>query len=189
MSMRLPPQLDQMTWFGRGPQESYADRKTGAAVDLWSGPVSEQYHPYVRPQETGNKTDVRWVALTDASGVGLMAIGDPLLNVSAWPFAQDDFDFELKPPPPGRRGGGRSQVTMRHTIDLVPRDFITLNLDYGQRGVGGDNSWGAMPHPQYRLEPQAYSYGFWLRPVRGDAADWPELARRLPDRAAGVPGR
>jgi hypothetical protein len=125
------------------------------------------------------------VALTDASGVGLMAIGDPLLNVSAWPFEQDDFDFELKPPPPGRRGGGRSQVTMRHTIDLKPRDFITLNLDYGQRGVGGDNSWGAMPHPQYRLEPQAYSYGFWLRPVSGDSGDWPRLARELP--GAGVP--
>jgi len=189
MSMRLPQQFDQMTWFGRGPQESYADRKTGAAVDLWSGPVSEQYHPYVRPQETGNKTDVRWVALTDASGVGLMAIGDPLLNVSAWPFEQSDFDFELKEPPPGRRGGGRSLVTMKHTIDLKPREFITLNLDYGQRGVGGDNSWGAMPHPQYRLEPQAYSYGFWLRPVSGDAGDWPALARELPARAAGAARR
>jgi beta-galactosidase len=159
MSMTLPQQLDHVTWFGRGPHESYADRKTSAAVDLWQGPVSEQSHLYVRPQETGNKTDVRWLALTDVDGVGLMAIGDPLLNASAWPFAQEDLDFELKPTPGGRRGGGR------------------------------DNSWGALPHPQYRLEPQAYSYGFWLRPVRGDAADWPELARRLPDRAAGVPGR
>lgn len=183
MSMTLPAEFDNMTWFGRGPHESYADRKTSAAVGLWEGPVSEQYHAYVRPQETGNKSDVRWVALTNADGVGLMAIGDPLLEVSAYPFLQDDFDFGRNEDAPAD-AGPRQTIELKHTTDLKPRDFITLNLDYGQRGVGGDNSWGARPHPQYTLPAQAYSYSFWLRPVP-DAATWlPRLSWELPDRSA-----
>ena len=75
MQMGVPAEFNTMTWYGRGPHESYWDRKTGASVGVWSGPVEEQFFSYVRPQETGNKTDVRWVAMTNEEGEGLLAVG------------------------------------------------------------------------------------------------------------------
>jgi beta-galactosidase len=112
----------------------------------------EQYFPYIRPQENGNKTDVRWVTLRNSDGFGLMAIGMPLLSVSAHHFTIGDFD-------PGE------EKAQRHPNELVPRDLVTLNLDYKQMGVGGDNSWGAQPHREYSLPVQVYSYSFRLCPV------------------------
>jgi beta-galactosidase len=146
MQMAMPGEFGIMTWFGRGPHESYWDRKTGAAVGLYSGPVEEQVHEYVRPQETGNKTDVRWVSLTNAEGVGLMAIGMPLLSVSAWPFTMQDLE------------------DADHIDELPRRDTVTVNIDYKQMGVGGDDSWGARTHPEYTLPAKPYSYSFRLRP-------------------------
>ena len=149
MQLGLAGDYRNVTWLGRGPHESYADRKTSAAVGLYSGPVEDQYHLYGFPQETGNKTDVRWIALTDDAGRGLLAVGDPLINASAWPFTQGDLERAT------------------HTHELVPEAAITLNLDYGQTGVGGDNSWGAKPHDEYTLFSKPYSYRFRLRPLRG----------------------
>ncbi len=160
MQMAIPGEFDTMSWFGRGPQESYWDRKTGSAVGLYSGPVSEQVHPYVRPQETGNKTDVRWVALTNKEGVGLLAIGMPLLNASAWPFTMDDLEKAT------------------HVNELPQRETITVNLDYQQMGVGGDDSWGARPHPEYTLPGGPYSYQFRLRPYSTKMGDIRDLARK-----------
>ncbi len=177
MSMTLPAEFDHLTWYGRGPHESYSDRKTSAAVGLWEAPVSELYHPYVRPQETGNRTDVRWAALTNDDGVGLLAVGEPLLNVSAYPFVQDDFDFGLKPDAP-EGASPRQMIELKHTTDLQPRELTTLNLDLGQRGVGGDNSWGARPHPQYTFPgDRHYEYSFVLRPFRASASDPATLAK------------
>jgi beta-galactosidase len=151
MSLTLASELEQMAWFGRGPHESYWDRKAGAAVGVYGGKVMEQYHPYIRPQENGNKTDVRWVALTNEEGVGLLAVGMPLMSVSAHHFTIEDFD-------PG------AVKRQRHTSDLMRRDLVTLNLDYKQMGVGGDTSWGAPTHPQYRLPAKEYSYTVRLKP-------------------------
>jgi beta-galactosidase len=151
MKMTLPAAFDAMTWFGRGPQESYWDRQTSAAVGLYSGSVASQYHPYVRPQEFGNKTDVRWVALTNREGVGLLAMGAPLISVRATQMPLEVCD--------GPRGAGQ-----KHTTDVRPQDFVTLNVDWKQMGVGSDTSWGAPTHPEYTLPAQPYSYGFRLRP-------------------------
>lgn len=153
-TMTLPTEFDNMTWYGRGPHESYWDRKTSAAVGVYNGKVLDQYHPYIRPQENGNKTDVRWVALTNADGLGLLAVGMPLLNVSANHFLFDDFE----------NGPEKEQ---HHPFDLKMRDFVTLNLDYKQMGVGGDTSWGdrARPHAEYTLYSQEYTYSFRLRPI------------------------
>ncbi|MFA9453555.1 MAG: glycoside hydrolase family 2 TIM barrel-domain containing protein, partial [Candidatus Aminicenantaceae bacterium] len=96
MQMAVPIDYQNFTWYGRGPQESYWDRKTGAPVGVYGGTVWEQVHPYVRPQETGNKTDVRWLALTNNDGVGLMAVGVPRLSASARPLLNDDLDFQSK---------------------------------------------------------------------------------------------
>lgn len=162
MQMAMPAEFSKMTWLGRGPHESYWDRKTGAAVGLYSGPVREQVHVYVRPQETGNKEDVRWVSFTNQEGVGLLAVGMPLLSASAWPFAMDKLE------------------TARHTHELEfdSRTF-TVNLDYKQTGVGGDNSWGARPHPQYTLYSKPYNYKFRLVPLRGKGSNASALARQM----------
>jgi len=166
MQMAIPGEFKTMSWFGRGPHESYWDRKTGAAVGLYSGPVEEQFHLYVRPQETGNKTDVRWVALTNKDGTGLLAVGMPLLSVSAWPFTTEDLEKAA------------------HINELPRRDTITVNIDYKQMGVGGDDSWGARPHPEYTLPPNAYSYRFRLRPYTPNMGEISSVARKTID----VPG-
>jgi beta-galactosidase len=152
MTMTLPVEFDMIAWLGRGPHETYWDRKTGARVGLYKMKVMDLYHPYIRPQENGNRTDIRWLALTNKGGVGLFVAGMPLLSMSAHHFLMNDFD-------PGM------EKKQRHTIDLKIRDLITLNIDYKQMGVGGDDSWGAQPHPEYQLPAsQEYSYSFRLRP-------------------------
>ncbi len=149
MQMAVPAEFSRMAWYGRGPHENYWDRKTGAAVGLYSGAVEELIHIYVRPQENANRTDVRWVALTNSEGAGLLAVGMPLLSVSAWPFTMDQLQ------------------QARHTHELPRDNKITVNLDYMQTGVGGDDSWGALPHPQYTLYSKPYRYKFRLRPLSG----------------------
>ncbi|MEZ5105603.1 MAG: glycoside hydrolase family 2 TIM barrel-domain containing protein [Draconibacterium sp.] len=160
MNLIMPRKFDQMTWLGRGPQESYADRKTSAFVGLYSGTVAEQYWAYLRPQENGNKTDVRWLTITDADGNGLFFQGMPLLEVSAHHNLQEDFESM-------ERTDGRQQdgdiVVNRHTTDVKPRDLTSVNIDYMQMGVGGDNSWGAWTHDQYRLTEKEFSYSFRMK--------------------------
>ncbi len=160
MNMIMPRNFDQITWLGRGPQESYVDRKTSAFVGLYSGSVADQYWAYLRPQENGNKTDVRWMTITDAEGNGLFFEGMPLLEVSAHHNLQEDYESM-------ERTDGRQQdgdvVVNRHTTDVKPRDLTSVNIDYMQMGVGGDNSWGAWTHDQYRLTGKEYSYSFRLR--------------------------
>ncbi len=156
MKMRLPRQFDQVTWYGRGPHENYWDRKTSAQVGVYQSLVSDQYVPYISPQENGNKTDVRWVALVNDEGTGLLVVGLPLIEFSALHYTIEDLTQE-------------SRGTL-HTTDLVERDLIALNLDYKQMGLGGDNSWGAPTHEEYTLPAGEYSYRFRLRPVtRGDS--------------------
>ena len=161
--MAIPKEFNTMTWFGRGPHESYWDRKTGAAVGFYSGPVKDQIHHYVRPQENGNKTDVRWIALTNSDGIGLLAVGKPLLSVSAWPYTMEDLE------------------KAQHINELPERNKITVNLDYKQMGVGGDDGWSpnARPHPEYRLPSKSYSYRFRLQPYSRDMGSMESLARQV----------
>ncbi len=166
MKMIIPAAFDRITWYGRGPYENYWDRNTGAAVGVYGGAVMEQYHPYIRPQENGNKTDVRWVTLTNEEGYGLLAVGMPLLSISAHHFLNEDFD-----PGPVKR--------QRHTYHIRRRDLVTLNLDYRQMGVGGDNSWGARPHDEYTIFPREYSYSLRLRPFSAEDGTPMELSKRV----------
>ena len=151
MQMVLPAGFDTMTWYGRGPHENYWDRNTSAAVGVYSGNVMDQYHPYIRPQENGYKTDVRWVALTNGEGKGLLAVGMPLISMAASRFLPDDYEY----------GPEKDQ---RHPTDMKPRDMVVFNVDLRQMGVGGDTSWGAKPHDEYMLFPKSYSYSYRLRP-------------------------
>ncbi|MCP4543525.1 MAG: DUF4981 domain-containing protein [Chloroflexi bacterium] len=145
LQMRLPGHYKNLNWYGRGPHETYMDRKLGAKVGLYGGTVDEQYVPYVVPQENGNKTDVRWVALTNQDGVGLLVVGMPLLNVSAHHFSTQDL------------------TQAAHTYELERRDDITLNLDYAQSGLGNE-SCGPGVLPQYILEPREIRFKLRLRP-------------------------
>lgn len=164
MNMTLPVEFEKITWFGRGEHENYSDRNSGAPVGLYSGSVANQYFAYVRPQENGNKTDVRWVALQNKNGAGLMVIGDPLLSVNAQNYTIEDFDaFEKN--------------ENKHTIDVKPRELVTLNLDFKQMGVGGDDSWGSTPMPQFMIKPRIYSYRFILRPF-SNSTDLIELSKK-----------
>ncbi len=150
MRMEVPKDFSQVQWYGRGPHENYWDRKTSAFIGLYANTVWDQYEKYASPQENGYKTDVRWVALTGKHGIGLLAVGSPTICFSALPYSTEDLTQES-------RG-------TKHPTDLQERDFIQLNIDYGQTGVGGDNSWGARPLENYTLFPKEYSYTFRLRP-------------------------
>ncbi|MDN5202293.1 glycoside hydrolase family 2 TIM barrel-domain containing protein [Fulvivirgaceae bacterium BMA10] len=175
-NMQLPKEFDHIQWYGRGPFENYWDRKTAAFVDLHEGNVADQYVPYIRPQENGNKTDVRWVALKNEEGIGLMAVGAPVLSVNAQHNVMEDFEST-------ERTTGKKKSVNRHTTDVKPRDLVSLNLDYKQMGVGGDNSWGARTHKEYLLEGDRYEYGFRLTPFDADQDQRDLTKRRYPSKA------
>ena len=148
MEMRLPKEFENITWYGRGPQENYWDRQTGADVGLYSGTVDGQFIPYGEPSETGNKTDVRWVTLTNKDGFGLMATGYPFMEVNALHYAEKDLD------------------SVAHPYELTRVDDVILTLNSRQMGVGGDTSWGARPHPEFILSSnKPYSFSYRLRPI------------------------
>ncbi|WP_346862391.1 glycoside hydrolase family 2 TIM barrel-domain containing protein [uncultured Draconibacterium sp.] len=174
MNLVMPRKFDQMSWLGRGPQESYEDRKTGAFVGLYKGSVADQYWAYLRPQENGNKTDVRWVTITDNAGNGLLFSGMPLMQVSAHHNIMEDFESLERTD--GRQIAG-VKVVNRHVNDVKPRDLTSVNIDYKQMGVGGDDSWGAWTHDEYRLTENGYSYSFRMRAISGD--DKPEELAKM----------
>jgi len=150
LAFTMPTRIDTMTWYGRGPHESYQDRKSGAPLGLWRGLIADQNHDYMRPQETGNKVDVRWVELLQAGVGGLRVTGDAPLSINALAFPYDDLSRR----PPGTR----------RSTDIVPHDEVSLMIDAVQAGVGGDNSWdsGGRPLPQYRIALTPRTFGFHL---------------------------
>ena len=150
MRMELEGVFDNLEYYGRGPQENYIDRWSGSFIGKYNSKVSEQFFPYLRPQETGNKTDVRWLTLASKEGVGLQITGTQPIAFSALHFAPEDLDPGLT-------------RKLQHTIDVFPRKEIILHIDLKQRGLGGDNSWGELPHKEYRLLDKQYSYGYIIR--------------------------
>lgn len=149
----LPTEYETIQWYGRGPHESYWDRKASAFVGVYEGPIRKQYHPYIRPQESGNKTDVRWARLTRRDGSGFeVRMVDGLLNINALPYSPD----QLYP------GETKKQT---HSAELKPDTYVHLDIDYQQMGVAGIDSWSALPLEQYRLPYQNYSYRYRIIPV------------------------
>lgn len=157
MKVLLDPSLSQVEWLGRGPHENYTDRNTSAFVGHYSGTVWEQYFPYVRPQETGNKTDVRWMSVTNENGNGLLIQGAPTLSANVLPFRYEEL-YHKRKDEPNKHGGSIQQG-----------DVNTLFVDYAQIGVGGDNSWGARVHPEYCIPAKDYSYSFTIIPVNDES--------------------
>lgn len=147
LTLELDSSLQNLQWYGRGPIESYWDRKSGAKIGVYQSRVEKQLVNYIRPQENSNHTDVRWFVLRDNMGNGIMVTGSPVLDFSAQNYSLEDFDQKDK-------------LMNRHSIDLFKRPFVELDIDYRQSGLGGDNSWGARPHPEYTLYAKAYHYQF-----------------------------
>ncbi len=149
MRMEIQKQYDSLTYYGRGPQENYSDRNTAAFLGIYNSTPKQQYVPYIRPQENGYKTDARWIELRDKTGTGIRIEGLQPLCFSALPFYTEALD-------PG--------VTKKnqHIADVVEQNFTVLQIDLKQRGVGGDDSWGAHPHEEYKLLDKKYSYGYTI---------------------------
>jgi beta-galactosidase len=165
MQMNIPREFNVMTWYGRGPHETMLDRNTGAAVGIYSGLIEDLIHPYIRPQENGNRTDVRWVAMTNKNGFGLLIsdIGGTNLSISAWPYTMEDLE------------------NATHNHELPRRENITLNIDYKQRGVGGDIPALAIIHREFKLKKNIpYYYGFRLRPYSKEMGDFTNIAFKIP---------
>ncbi len=152
LQLHLPGGFEQLSWYGRGPHENYADRNEGAPVGIYHSTVTEQFVPYVVPEENGNKTDVRWVALTNPNGVGLqasVASADRFLEASAHHFAPEDL------------------TAARHPHEIVRRPETVLHLDYGQSGLGSA-SCGPGRLTKYRLYPEEMQYRVQLRPFSNE---------------------
>lgn len=158
LNFRICNDFRKISWLGKGPWENYQDRNTAAFVGLYESTVDEQFVPYVRPQENGYKTEVRWVGLENGKA-GILMSSDSLFCFSALPY---DFD-EMK---------GFKQCC-RHLNELEKLDFVDLDIDYKQMGVGGDDSWGARPYKQYTLPAGNYSYSFTMKPYTvGELMGW-----------------
>ncbi|MDR1340590.1 MAG: DUF4981 domain-containing protein [Prevotellaceae bacterium] len=141
-----------LTYYGRGPWENYIDRNYSSDLGIYAGTVDDQYFPYVRPQESGNKTDVRWISLTDKKGRGLKISGNIPLEFSALPYSLEDLDPEVE----------RNQY---HSGELNRRGEIYLNVDFRQMGVAGIDSWWSLPLEKYRINYDSYSYKYIIEPL------------------------
>lgn len=153
MQMTLRAGFDNLAWFGKGPHETYWDRQD-ARVGLYSGKVKDQFFDYIKVQETGNKEGVRWLTLTDSTGKGLLAVGKPTLSANAMHYTTEEITIV-------------TQFENHYRYMIPDRETITLNLDYKQRGLGGDNSWGNLPHEEYRLTKPPYNYSYRLKVLSG----------------------
>jgi beta-galactosidase len=141
---------DNITWYGRGPMENYIDRRYGFDAGIYNMPINKFMEPYVVPQENGNRTDVRWMFLSNKNDEGLLIVADSLLSMSAWPYTEENIE------------------TAKHTNKLKDAGYITLNIDLIQMGVGGNDSWSdvAAPLEQYQIPAKNYSYSFYLMPAK-----------------------
>jgi len=177
LELALPKQYDQVTWYGRGPGESYCDTKQAGRFGIHRRDVEGLATPYARPQENGNRTDVFWVALGDLRGAGLFAQGSsmgvpPMSPTGETPVLQA-FNFCA------RWQTGADLEKARHTSDLARREFISVNLDWKHHGIGSA-SCGPGPLPQYELRPDPFRFAFRLAPwSMDDIAPW-ILARHRP---------
>uniref|UniRef100_UPI0030FB6A4B beta-galactosidase small subunit n=1 Tax=uncultured Wocania sp. TaxID=2834404 RepID=UPI0030FB6A4B len=144
--MALPKTFEKIEWYGRGPHESYEDRKTGALYAKYNMFLSSFITPYISPQDNANRTDVRWMRLSDGLGNGIKIKGLQPMSFRAWPYTEDDLE------------------NAKHDYEIEQRDFVNLNIDYKLHGVGGDDSWGARTHDEYTINGNnPIAFGFIIQ--------------------------
>jgi beta-galactosidase len=165
MYMTLPKDFVNVSWYGKGPTESYWDRKTGVKLGIYNSTTDKEFEFYLRPQETGNKTDVRWVRISSKS-ISLKASSNILLNSSVWPFDMTEIDFNGSDE--SKSASGLVPVTKKHGADIKLGNTIQWNIDFLQMGVGGDTSWGRLVHDKYTIKPKSYHYSFNINPENNE---------------------
>jgi len=153
MRIVMPKSFDRVRYYGRGPIENYADRKTTTFIGLYSQSVDEQFYPYIRPQENGTKSDIRWWEIMDASGNGFKITSEAPFSASALHYTMESLDEGT------RKQNGHSQ-------EVQEADQTDLLIDKAQMGLGCVNSWGALPREEYRLKYGDYKFVFILDPLR-----------------------
>ena len=152
--LELHQDLKEISYYGRGPNENYWDRKTSAKVGIYHQNINDQYYPYARPQESGNKSDVRWLTMTNKDGKGIrIAMADTVYNFSALPYSLNDLDPE-------------SDKKQFHSGELEKRDGIFMHVDLQQSGLQGMDSWGSMPLKKYRLPFANHTFSYRIIPIK-----------------------
>ena len=156
MQLQMPKQYDEVTYYGRGPVENYCDRNSSEFIGIYNNKVADEYYPYVRPQESGNHTDVRWFRLQDKQGRGLEFYSNAPMEASALNFLTEDLDD----------GFSKDKKIDRHSGDLVERPLTQVHIQQRQMGLGCVNSWGAWPRQEYMLPYQNYDFTFVIKPLK-----------------------
>ncbi|MEG1511793.1 MAG: glycoside hydrolase family 2 TIM barrel-domain containing protein [Bacteroidales bacterium] len=176
MRWRMPAQYNSIEYFGRGPNENYCDRNYGSPLGIYKTTASAMYHPYVRPQENGHRTDTRWLAITNSKGKGVL-ISAPSFEFNALQNSVEDFDSEDSAAPyqweNKRPNEPHAIETVRnikpkqtHISNIVPRNFTEVCIDKMMRGVAGDDSWGAEPYEQYKVKcNRGVEFEFTVEPL------------------------
>ncbi|MBQ0058260.1 MAG: DUF4981 domain-containing protein [Bacteroidales bacterium] len=153
MQLQMPEQFENIEYYGRGPVETYCDRKDSEFLGIYESTVTDEFYPYIRPQETGNHVDLRWWKITNASGKGLMVVADEPFSASALHYTIESLD----------EGFDKHNL---HSPDIDPSPLTNLCIDQKQMGLGCVNSWGAMPREEYFVKYQDYDFTFRLIPLK-----------------------
>lgn len=152
LELKMPVNYNNIFYYGRGPGENYSDRKFGADIGIYKQKVSEQAYPYIRVQETGTKSDVRWWKQYDLNGHGLMFIAQEPFSISALPYSIQSMD-------------GSNFSCPLHQYQLEKQDYVNICIDLKQMGLGGENSWGRLPYPQYLVPYKDYKFTLLIVPL------------------------
>ncbi|MCR4603237.1 MAG: DUF4981 domain-containing protein [Prevotella sp.] len=156
MQLQMPKQFDRIEYYGRGPAENYIDRNSSEFLGVYGNKVQDEYFEYVRPQESGNHTDVRWFRVLDADGKGLEFYSNAPMEASAMPYTMDQLDD----------GMSKDKKWGHHSGDLIPAGKTQVFVQQRQFGLGCVNSWGAWPREEYRLTYKDYDFTFAIKPVK-----------------------
>jgi beta-galactosidase len=156
MQLQMPKQYNIVKYYGRGPVENYSDRHSSEFLGVYESKVADEYFPYIRPQESGNHTDIRWFRVLDAKGRGFEFYGNAPMEVSALNYLLEDLDD----------GPVRDRAVGHHSGDLVERPLTQVHIQQKQMGMGCVNSWGAWPLPDYLVPYQDYDFSFVIKPVK-----------------------
>ena len=156
VQLQMPKEFDAISYYGRGPVENYIDRNSSEFLGVYGGKVEDQYYPYVRPQESGNHTDIRWFRVVNAEGSGLEFYSNAPMEASALKFLTEDLDD----------GPTKDKKIDRHSGDLIERPQTQVHIQQRQMGLGCVNSWGAWPRKEYLMDYKDYDFTFAIRPIK-----------------------